>query len=61
MTAFDKIANLHEFCEALHKHMEQARKTIDDETFDELMSGPLQDVLCGVMDLEDAWMQCEVS
>ena len=61
MTTFDKLANLIDLCEALHGHLEEARKHVAEEVFDELMEGPLQEVICGAMDVEDAWMQCEAS
>lgn len=60
-TAFDKLAALHEACDALVKALEDTREEVPDEVWDAAMDGPWGNILGAAMDVEYWTDRCNVS
>ena len=53
------LTNLFEACTELRDRLNELRKELTDDQFDDAMSGPLSEVLCAAMDVEYAIEKCE--
>lgn len=53
-TTLDRVARICEATDQLLQCLEEARQAVPEEEFEAIMEGPLGDILCAVLDLEDA-------
>ena len=58
---FEDYGALYDWCEELHRRLEEGRQAMTEEAFDAAFEGPFADILAAAMDVEDGWLKCEES
>ena len=56
---FHDLINLWERCDLLRQALEDARKELTDEQWDELTDGPFGEILAAAVDVEEAFEDCK--